>query len=238
MRRTSRIERLARHEERATVRRVVWLSIFSSALAIFIFTLGIPLLGKFADLLDAFFSNKNNSSVQTTTPQPPSLDDLPQATNSAAITISGFSSDAEKAFVFIDGNQVGEVKVEDSRFNFENFKLIEGENLISAKVKNSQEQTSDFSKTVQIIYDKEPPKLQIETPSEGETLYGNNRSRVSGTVDGDAQVFANGFLASINFDGKFEVFVPLAEGENTIEVKAVDLAGNVKTETRKVNFRK
>ena len=233
-----RIERLAKREESQTVKRVVWLSIVSVILAILIFTLGIPLLGKFADFLDVIFGDRNGSSQESKALQAPRLDDLPEATNSAIITVSGFASEGNFAQIYLAAHKIKEVEIEGNSFKYENLKLNDGENSISAKVKNEEGLTSDFSQTMQIVYDNQPPKLEIEVPSEGQMLYGNNRAKVSGTTDRDAQVFANGFLASLDFNGKFEVFVPLTEGENTIDIKAVDPAGNSKVESRKVNFRK
>jgi len=46
-----RVERLARKEERATLKRIVTLSIVSFVIAVFLFTLGVQFLGKFADFL-------------------------------------------------------------------------------------------------------------------------------------------------------------------------------------------
>lgn len=238
MRRTTRIERLAKREERTIVRRVISLSILTIILGIFLLTLGIPILGKFADFLEIIFKKDSGQLTSVAkAPQPPSLDELPQATNSARLAVGGFSSDGEQVVIYLDGEKVTEVKVLERKFIYENLTLKDGENKISAKAVNDDKQ-SDFATIQTVVLDKEAPKLEIEAPSEGQYFSTNNRIRVKGSTDRDAQVFANGFLASVDSEGKFEVFVPVAEGESTIEVKAIDLAGNIKMETRKVNFRK
>ena len=237
--RTSRIERLSRKEETKVVKRIVYLSIFSIILAVFLITLGIPILGKFADFLNLVFRKNEISQVDTkSTPRVPILDILPQATNSASLAISGFSQDETKVVIYNDLQNVGEAEVESGKFQFENLKLKDGQNEISAKAISKSGKESDFSGSVKIILDKEPPKLEVDTPSEGQSFSQDNRIKVSGKTDKDAQVYANGFLASVTADGNFEVLVPVLEGETTIEIKATDDAGNTKVETRKVNFKK
>ncbi len=78
----------------------------------------------------------------------------------------------------------------------------------------------------------------IDTPIEGQNFSGNNRVKVNGQTEKNAQVFASGFLANVDSDGKFDVTIPLAEGENNVEVKAIDDAGNVKIVKLKVNFQR
>ena len=237
--RTSRIERLSRKEETKVVKRIVYLSIFSIILAVFLITLGIPILGKFADFLNLVFRKNEISQVDTkSTPRVPILDILPQATNSASLAISGFSQDETKVVIYNDLQNVGEAEVESGKFQFENLKLKDGQNEISAKAISKSGKESDFSGSVKIILDKEPPKLEVDTPSEGQSFSQDNRIKVSGKTDKEAQVYANGFLASVTADGNFEVLVPVLEGETTIEIKATDDAGNTKVETRKVNFKK
>ena len=239
IKRTPRLERLSRREERKVVKRIVYLSLFSIILAVFLITLGIPLLGKFADFLNLVFRKNEISQVDTkSTPRPPILDSLPQATNSASLAISGFSQDETKVVIYNDSQNVGEAEVVSGKFQFENLKLKDGQNEISVKAISKSGQESDLSQSVKIILDKEPPKLEVESPSEGQSFSQDNRIKVSGKTDKEAQVYANGFLASVTADGNFEVFVPVLEGETTIEIKATDDAGNTKVESRKVNFKK
>lgn len=235
-RRRLRVERLARHEDQAVIKRVITLSVVTIALSVFMLTLGIPLLGKFADFLDVVFQNDNGGQNQTV-PLAPMLDELPAATNSAKLKITGFASEGKTVDIYINGDKKASTTIHGSKFEYENLELKVGENKISIKAV-SDGRESDFSQVRIVTYDREEPKLAIKSPTDGQTFYGNNRIRVEGTTDRDAQVFAGGFLASIDFEGNFEVFVPVNEGETEIEIKAVDTAGNTKIEKRKVNFRK
>lgn len=239
MKKTLRIERLAQKEEKLIIRRIISLSFFSLIIIILLFTLGIPALGKFTDFLSLMFQNKNGGQVSDNSSviQPPRIDPLPKFTNNTKLNISGYSL-GTKVLIFLDSEKAGEVKAEDGKFNFEGLVLHEGENKISAKSISENAKESDFSQTETVIFDKTEPKLEVESPDEGQSFSGDNKIKVLGKTDKDAQVYANGFLASVNLDGNFEVFVPLLEGENTIEVKALDDASNTKIETRKVNFKK
>lgn len=232
-----RIERLARREEKNLVKRIFYLSAFSIILAIFIFTLGIPILSKFADLTGGLLGGGDSDKPKDTTLSAPIIDPLPEATNSAELTVSGFAQEAQNVKIYLGDLVVGEVKPEAGSFEYNDLSLKNGENKISAKSVFLGKE-SDFSNTETVIFDKEEPKLEIETPVEGQTISVNNRVRVIGQTDKDSQVYANGFLGSTDSEGKFEVTVPLVEGENTIEVKAIDEAGNSVSKSVKVNFRK
>ena len=235
----SRLARLAKKEEKATIKRIVYLSALSIILAVFLFTLGVPLLGKFADALDVVFKNKNDgTSADKTALQSPTLEDLPQATNSARLPVSGFSQDGVKVAVFLGEDKAGEAGIENGKFQYDGVSLKNGENKISAKAVSAQDKEGPASDVKVVILDTEPPKLEVNSPSEGQAFSGDNRVKVSGKTDRDAQVFAGGFLATIDIEGNFEVLVPLIEGDNTIEIKAIDMAGNLTVEKRKVNYHK
>ncbi|MCR4325068.1 MAG: hypothetical protein NUV69_05280 [Candidatus Curtissbacteria bacterium] len=236
-RRGLRIQRLARREEKETIKRVVFFSVISLVIAIFLFTLGIPLLGRFADLLGLVFKGQTSVSEDATI-RPPFLDELPEATNTARIKVTGFSGEGEVVKIFIDERESDETKIQDSRFAFDEVELTSGENKIRVKSKAADGKESDFSQEKIVVFDDKEPMLTVETPQDGQSFSGNNRITVSGKTDRDAQVYANNFLASVNIDGSFDVLVPVAEGETVIEIKAQDIAGNTKVEQRKINFNK
>ncbi len=238
MKKTSRVRLLAEKEERATVKRIFYLSFLSVLLAIFVFTLGISLLGKFAEVLNTFLGKKEESKSEKSIIRPPTFNPLPQATNSAKLIVSGFSEEETTIDIYLNSEKIDKTEVRDGKFIYEELFLKNGENKISAKAITKSGLESDFSQTETVIFDKEEPSLAIEKPQDGQSFSSNNRILVSGKTDADAQVYANGFLASVNIEGKFEVFVPVAEGESTIEIKAIDEAGNLKVEKRKITYHK
>jgi len=237
-RRISRLERLARKEEKNVIRRIIYLSGISLILAILLIKLGIPLLGKFTDLLSFIFhKDETQLSTEKSVTQPPRIDSLPTATNSAKLVVSG-SSEGATVEIYLNSEKAGQSKVDNGEFTYEDLLLKNGENDISAKALDQSGNESDFSQSKKVIFDKEPPKLEVSSPSDGQSFSQNNRIKVTGKTDKDAQVYANGFLATVDLDGNFEVFVPVPEGETTIEIKASDEAGNVTIQTRKITFKK
>lgn len=237
MRKTSKIERLARREEKETVKRIFYLSLFSLILAVFLFIFGIRILAKFSDFLGTIFKGKDNALSQQVDVRTPVLDPLPHATNSAKLAVSGFADDESKILIFKNGVQVGEAQVSDGKFKYGSVDLDRGETKVKAKATKSNSE-SNFSDEATVILSTMEPKLDVETPFDGQSYSGNNRIKVAGSTDKDAQVYANGFLAMVNSDGRFEVLVPILEGETTLEIKAVNEAGNIKVANRKVSFHK
>ncbi len=87
-----------------------------------------------------------------------------------------------------------------------------------------------------LTLDTEPPSLVVNTPQPDRPV---NRStvRVAGTARDDRstpRVEVNGQAAQIDDSDHFEAVVPLVEGENSILVRAFDLAGNMAVATASV----
>ncbi len=238
MRKINRVQRLAKREESAVIKRIFWLSVVSLILIVVIFTVGTSLLGKFADLLDKVFKNNTNISQEGPAPPPPILDTLPHATNQDTITISGFSNNSSRAEIYNGSQLSGETNVDNDKFEFKDFKLNNGENKLTLKSFDANGKSSEFSQEVVVVLDKKSPNLEVTNPTDGQTFVQNNKIKVSGKTEKDAQVFANGFLANVDSSGNFDVSIPLVEGENKIEVKALDDAGNTTKKEIKVEFKK
>lgn len=236
-RRIHRVDLLTRRQEKLQVKKSFFLSIGIVVIGVLIFSFGIGVLGGFADFLNKIFKN-DSEDLSAKSVQPPLLDELPSATNSSRLKISGLALDGKKVYFFLGEEKQGETDVSGDRFSYEDFHLKEGDNEIKAKSINAIDSESDFSKSFKVIYDQKEPELSIESPTDGQGFSGNNRVLFKGKTEKDAQVYANGFLANINSDGHFEVSVPLVEGDNEIEVKAIDVAGNIKSLKVKVHFSK
>lgn len=236
--RSRKVILLSRRDEKRRVKKTISLGIASLVLLGFLFLYGVPILGKFADFLDVVFGKKaaDNSALQAGALPPPQLDLLPEATNSADLKITGFAQNGEVE-IFLNGDKTALVKVEDGKFSYDQIKLKNGSNDVRARLLADGKQ-SDFSDTSKVTLDTQEPSLEITSPSPDQNFSGVNRILVSGKTEKDVQVYANGFLANVETGGKFEVFVPLKEGDNDIEVKAVDSAGNSTTQKVKVKYGK
>ncbi|MBI4037803.1 hypothetical protein HY382_02045 [Candidatus Curtissbacteria bacterium] len=237
MRKISRIERLAKKEEKETVKKIFLLSAISIVLAIGLITVGIGLVGRASELFSSLLGGKDKTVSQNTELRRPVFDALPEFTKETEMTVSGIGEDGSKILLYVNGDLTGEADVLDGKFKIDKVLLSEGDNNIYA-IATIGDVESQLSENHTIVVDKKEPKLEVETPFEGQAFTGNNRIRVAGKTDSDAQVYANGFLASVSMDGNFEVFVPVAEGETNIEIKSLDEAGNTKIESRKVSYKK
>jgi hypothetical protein len=91
------------------------------------------------------------------------------------------------------------------------------------------------SATIAVTLDTQPPALKLTTPAPG-SVTNQPEVTVAGTVTDDfgvASLAVAGAPVAID-GGSFTVAVPVAEGANTIEVDAIDLAGNAQTATVRV----
>ena len=236
MAKVRRLERLARREEKNIVKRIFLLSVFSGILILIIFTVGIPFLGNLADFSSKFLGRKDEATQEVTL-EAPILSELPDYTHESKIKVSGFSSSGDNAIIYINDKEQAEVMIENGTFTFQDVELIDGNNEIKVKAKNSSAE-SEFSQLFTIVFDDEEPTLEISAPSEGQEFSGNNRVKIEGKTEPAAQVFAAGFLVNVAADGIFDVTIPLIEGDNDIEIKAIDEAGNTKTVKILLKFKK
>lgn len=233
-----RVDLLTKKDEQSQVKRSFLLAAISILIAILIFSFGISVLGGFADFLNKIFHNDKDVTGGSNFVQPPILDQLPQATNEAALAVSGLAIDDSKVDIYLNGEKVGDSTVDGGRFKYESLNLKSGGNEIKARGITGNNSESDFSKSYSVVLDNKEPELTIESPTDGQSFSGNNRVSIKGKTEPDAQVYANGFLANIASDGSYEVFVPLNEGDTEIEVKAVDQAGNFKSLKIRLHYSK
>jgi hypothetical protein len=89
------------------------------------------------------------------------------------------------------------------------------------------------------IWDTMSPDLTVSSPADGATIYGdkNKQITIDAKTEGGISVQINGRNAQVADDGSVKGSMTLAEGENTIEIKAVDKAGNEKVVSLLVTFK-
>lgn len=233
MSRRSRLNRRLENQSRKTLILSV-VGIF--LIGVILLKFGIPLLADLGFLSSQIIpkkesTKKNNNEVYLS---PPSINPLPEATNSEGIEVSGVSTTGETVSVYLNGSQFDEVEIEsDGSFNLL-IKLSEGTNIVKAKSVEGDKE-SDFSESVNIDYLKNPPDLTIESPSDGETTKESNFN-VRGKTDPSARVSVNGFRAIVNSNGDFSYKLALREGENEVKIVAEDEAGNKTEKIVKLNY--
>jgi bacillopeptidase F len=163
---------------------------------------------------------------------PPTLNPAVDATNSAQIAITGFAQKDQTITLYVNDEIVDKTSVGyNNQFKFESVSLHQGQNAIKAKAGNDHNQKSDFSNTVSITYAKNPPKLTINKPQDGQGFSKGSSPTVSieGNTDPDAKVTVNDSWAIVDDQGNFTYLYTLKDGDNDIKVVATDSAGNQTT---------
>lgn len=232
------VSRRSRVHERRLARKAFLLLIASLGLFLFLLFFGIPSLIRFA----IFINELKGSSVpliqeDKTPPAPPRLDSLPSYKNEGEIKVAGTAESAATLKVFRSGELEKETLVgEEGTFSL-TLRLSVGENRVWATATDPAGNESEPSEVQVVVYDKEPPTLELTKPEAGKELYGLQKNvTVEGTTESDARVSVNERLAIVDGEGNFSLQVPLEEGENILTVKAVDQAGNETERTTTVYY--
>ena len=158
----------------------------------------------------------------------PTFSNLPESTNQDKITISGSTTADMSVTIFVNGTQVSKTVTDASgNFSFVDVSLKEGTNII--KVVASDKAGGTEEQRAVITLDKQPPNLQISSPLDGQIFPKDTKTiTIKGTTEPDSPVFINSIQAILDRDGNFSYNLDVQAGENKIEVKATDKAGNAK----------
>lgn len=223
-----RYSRLASTEESKNLKKAYIYIALSIIALVFLVFLGIPTLVKFAGFIGTIGrSNKDIEITDTIPPAPPQFDDLPEFTNNEVLNITGTSENGAIISITANSNSSEVVADIEGKFSF-TFNLNKGENTIKAVAKDISGNTSVETKEYKIIFDNTDPKLEVNSPKDGDSFYGSGQRQVTikGTVDELVDLTINNRFVTVKEDKTFLYATTLSEGDNTFEVKAVDRAGN------------
>lgn len=189
--------------------------------------MGIPLLIRFAVFVGNLKSAPEPASQKLIAPPPPTLDPLPEATNSAQIAVSGLSQPNYLVEVYLNQREAGRITSQ-SDGSFKNIlTLSEGENEIYALAIDQEGNSSEPSGKIVVIYQTTPPDLEVTQPKDKENFISeSNKIEVVGKTNPEASIWVNDHLVVVDKDGNFKYPLSLSLGENTIKVIAKDKAGN------------
>ncbi|GIX07013.1 MAG: hypothetical protein KatS3mg115_1416 [Candidatus Poribacteria bacterium] len=178
--------------------------------------------------------------VVTEPPSAPVLETSLTVTRQSTITVRGRVPDLSETSPFpiavslkVNGASAGVVQVKDVSGSFEvaNVALALGNNDISAVAQDAAGNLSAASATYRVFLDQTKPTLQAGTlPSASQTASLN----LSGTVSDNYTAGAVSVSALVNGEavplsvsgGRYSGTITLSEGLNTVQIRAVDAAGN------------
>lgn len=221
----SRINR--RQQRRAVLTSILLIAGTAGIIALF-FSFLMPLL------MNQGGEKKTSLSVteaDTLPPSPPFLNSTYEATNSADLSISGFSEPKSLVLLRKNGASIDQTNADDSgAFKFHKVTLSSGANKFEFTAKDEAGNESTAT-TVMVRYITEAPELTITSPANNSTISKRRDQVVSiqGKTDPAARVLVNDKIAIVNSDGTFSSLFQLQEGSNTISIRAVSIAG---TETK------
>jgi len=177
-------------------------------------------------------------------PPPPTLASIPQATNSAKLSIRGFAEAGSTVTLFLNSSEEDAQLVSaEGQFVFEEVPLEQGENEIYTTAKDAAGNESRSSTIYKVIIDRKPPKLEVTEPEDNAIITEEKDKQtfilVKGNVEENTIVTVNGYQAIVREEGNFEYRLPLSEeGANAIKIEARDLAGNKTTVEKTVVYKK
>lgn len=218
-------------EEEKIRRRAIVFGLLTIAFGTAIIIWGIPLFVRLVVTLSNIKSETEEVINEDVIPPPvPRLSFVPEATNSAILSISGFTEPGSRVKIKFNGEEFNTEADEEGKFLIEKLTLEQGKNEISAQAIDKAGNESDYSEPLEIIYDNDPPKLEIESPQDGSAVEEQN-IEIKGKAEPEARVLVNDHLVIVDEEGKFVTKLILREGGNEITVVAQDRAGN-KTEKK------
>lgn len=228
---------IRRFDDRKNAQQLVLTIAGIIALLFIFFAVGIPFLIKLSSTIAGFKKETVTNTNETQVVLEPFLDPLPVATFSARINVTGSANSGESVTLYVNGDKFNEKIVgKDGVFEFNNVPLDKGTNDVYAvsKVVNKESQPSQKYK---IVMETEPPTLTIDSPVEGSNFKRENREiEIRGQTDSEATVSLNDRFVFVNPSGYFSEMYRLNDGENKLEFKATDPAGNVQTVSIKVTY--
>ncbi len=213
------------------------------AFVLFFLNSGLALLIDGAVSLSNLVGGRRSDTTAESAPEfgDVEIDEIPTATNSAAIIMSGRAHNMKNVYIFVNGNKQDEVSIEkDGTFSTEVSPLTPGDNEIYVEGVTDNNNTKKSSDTYTVVYAESNPSVEISNPPDG-LKTPRNEITVDGVVKGGTGtvvVRVNGSPTVVGQGGKFQAFVKLNEGENTITVIVSDDAGNTEEKTVKATYEK
>jgi hypothetical protein len=220
--------RLDRKEDEEITKKTVALGGVTVLIFVLVLIFGLPLLIKLSVLLgNAKSLSKSENQEKVLPPLPPRLIVSFEATNSARFSISGVAEPNVEVELMKNDVSLGKKKVDEKGgFTFGDITLDNGGNTFTALASTEKEGNSELSKAATIIYDNQPPSLNMINPSEDKISVDSADFDISGKSDKGVSVSVNGKLALVDDEGKFKLRVQLNAGKNTLEIIIRNQAGN------------
>jgi hypothetical protein len=166
----------------------------------------------------------------------PQFDPQPTATNSSPLKFTGRGTQGSDIVLYRDGSEVDRTLVaNDGTFLFPEVALHKGQNTFSGK-SVIRDQESSLSDPVEILYQTEPPTIDVTSPTHESTVREERDIVITGKAEGADSLLVNDRIVPLTTDGSFSYAFKLSDGDNHIKLTARDDAGNETTQELTVRF--
>lgn len=220
--------RLRRVQTKNATKQATVYVVLSVVILIAMIIWGIPAAAKFSGMF--FTADNGNTVIQELRPTPPVFSDIPEATFSSRVALSGFAQPGVEVSLIVNGQEYNKILSDDAGiFEFNEVDLNEGDNTVYAYASTARGTDSEQSKSYTVTVDNTKPEITINSPSEGKVFRGQSErlAQFSGTVnENNTKVYVGDRMAIVQADGTFNLTYQLQEGDQEIKVRAIDQAQN------------
>lgn len=239
LRRKTTVSRLNRTSVKQNNRQALYFIIGFIALLFILVQFGPFFINVFGNIIYSIRADKPETQIiGQELLQPPSLYNIPNATQSAYVNFEGNASVDEGTIeIYVNDELEEEIELNGSSdFEARRISLKSGENTIKARLV-IDDKTSSFSEDYLISYIKDKPSLEISSPSNGASFTRADRKiSVNGKTSPENTITVNSFRAIVDNSGNFSYQLELKDGENTITVVAQNEAGLTEQAEIKVTY--
>ncbi len=231
--------RLQRKHEKDSLKQAGKYILLTVIALILVVKFGLPALVRLAGFVgDLKSSSEPIEKADSLAPVAPTLLSLPEATNSAKISVAGYTETGVTVKLSRGGIVVEEtVSDSDGNFEFKDIVLKEGNNEFMAEGIDSQGNSSEPSKTHLVTFDNTPPQITVNQPEANKRFFDKDSPIViSGQTEVDTNLTINAKFVRVDNDGSFNLKWPLSEGDNQLDFLARDSAGNETKKLLTVNY--
>ena len=231
----SRLERV--RSRKAGKQGIIYL-LLAFALVILTIFWGLPLLARLTGLL--IKTDKTPTISDELRPTPPIFSDIPEATYSAQVRIAGYAQPGLDVILFLNGAEYDRKLVAESgTFSFDKVTLSEGDNAAYAYTATPKDLRSEQSKNYNIVVDTSDPVVTVDSPKQGQVFRGQTEriTNITGSVnEPGSKVYIGERMVIVSSDGKFSLTYQLVEGDQELQIRATDKAGNEGTSSLKLRW--
>lgn len=233
-----RYSRLARTEKRKSVKKFIIFSILTISILAALFFAGLPVMIKYtAFITDVKKGGQPVEKDDTTPPPPPNMSTLPESTNIRTLEIEG-TTEAGSTVTIIHNNKSKEILANSEGSFTTDVSLKDGVNKIYINAEDGSGNVSKNTNEFLVVFDDNPPELEIMKPEDGSSFYGSRQRQISieGATEEEASISINERFVIVDSKGSFSFLTTLTEGSNEFIIKATDLAENTTEQSLTVNY--